>query len=167
MVSQNSIRYAFKNSMVSQVLRGRTSAYLDRPIKNALPNEHLRWEEKFEKWSRRSAGNWGWRVFCSLWGEAHIFGGERWWDLFYIEIPGGTVCSKNIHMCRFHLHPLFKENEIEIAFEICNGNGNKLVNQQLCFKSQIILVNGRIDLMFMNDKHRRMVYFKLNLTCYE
>ena len=98
MVSQNSIRYALKNSMVSQVLRGRTSAYLDRPIKNAPPNEHLRWEEKFEKWSRRSAGNWGWRVFCSIWGEAHIFVGEGWWDLFYIEIPGGTVCSKNIHL---------------------------------------------------------------------
>ena len=153
--------------MFWQVLRGRSSAYLDRSIKNAPPNEHLRWEEKFEKWSRRSAGNWGWRVFCSLWREAHIFGGEGWWDLFYIEFPGGTVCSKNIHMCRFHLHPLFKENETEMAFEICNANGNKLVNQQLCFKSQIILANGRIDLMFMNDKHRRMVYFKLNLTCYE
>ena len=100
----------------------------------------------------------GMTCFCSLWGETHIFGGEGWWDLIYIEIPWGTVCPKNIHMCRFHLHPLFKENEIEIAFEICNANGNKLVNQQLCFKSQIILVNGRIDLMFMNDKHRRILY---------
>ena len=103
-------------------------------------------------------------VFFVPYGGKRIFSEGRDDGICFILKSLEEQCVQKIYIC---LHPLFNENETEMAFEICNANGNKLVNQQLCFKSQIILANGRIDLMFMNDKHRRMVYFKLNLTCYE
>ena len=98
MVSQNSIRYTFKKSMVSQVLRGRTFACLDRPIKNAPPNEHLRWEEKFEKWSQRSAGNWGWRVFVPYGGK-RIFSEGRDDGIWFILKSLEEQCVPKIYIC--------------------------------------------------------------------